>query len=455
MQKNMGAKPKSVSELTGEIQEYFHRSFQFVSVVGEITGLSRPSSGHYYLSLKDENARISAVIFRNQARFLSVKLRDGMQVICTGRVSIYEPRGTYQLIVDRVESLGSGTLHAEFEKLKNLLRRQGYFARTRKKQIPRAIAKIALITSPTGAALRDFLAVCENRFTDFSIVVLPTAVQGPQASEKIVKAIAMANKTNAELIILTRGGGSIEDLWPFNEKNVAEAIYLSELPVISAIGHETDFTIADFCADLRCATPTAAAQHVSQDKPQLINRVIREKQRLTAIFSRLLQRREEQLGTLRERLSLLDHFYDKKALMLDYLFMNIVNRYKSYLDQSAYDLLNVRSRIQQHDPSNKIELKQQEVAFQQNRITQGMVHLLEKRGAALAAATSRIDSVSPLATLARGYSIVQKISPEKSKPVRVVIDAAQVKPGDKLQILLQKGRITTVVSTTNESSVRK
>ncbi len=440
---------KSVSEITSEIQEYFHHSFHFVKIIGEVSGLSIPSSGHHYFSLKDENSRLRAVIFRNQTRYLTESLRDGMQVICTGRISVYEPRGEYQIIIDSVQVVGSGTLHAEFEILKAHLKSKGYFDAERKLPIPDVISKVALITSPTGAAVKDFLAICQNRFHDFSILIIPVSVQGVQSAPDISEAIKKAHQTGADIIVLTRGGGSIEDLWSFNEERVAEAIYHSELPVISAIGHETDFTIADFCADLRCPTPTAAAQHLTRDKQRFTNLLTREKHKLINSFSRLVQDREYELVNLHNRLTKLDYFYDKRSLKLDYLRMNIIEKFSTVLDKNGYDLLTVLSRIHQCNPARKIELRQQEVSFQHSRMIRATLHFLENRNSALAAAASRIDSVSPLATLSRGYSIVQKIPPEKPEESRVITEANQVKTGDKLQITLKKGKIISEVSSTS------
>ena len=253
----------TVSQISRSIRTLLEGEFRFISVSGEISNLSRPYSGHSYFTLKDEGAQLRAILFKGQQRFLAKDINDGQQVICHGRISVYEPRGDYQLIVDSIDFHGAGALQLQFEKLKNRLAVEGLFDQARKKMIPMFPRKIVLITSPTGAAVHDFLKVWRNRQWGATIQIFPVRVQGIGAAEEIAAAIATVNRElDSDIIVLCRGGGSLEDLWAFNEECVARAIADSTLAIVTAIGHEVDFTIADFCADLRAPTPTGAAEQI-------------------------------------------------------------------------------------------------------------------------------------------------------------------------------------------------
>ncbi|RPH38632.1 MAG: exodeoxyribonuclease VII large subunit, partial [Desulfobulbaceae bacterium] len=272
----------TVSQATQSIKYLLEDSFRFIHVRGEISNLKIPYSGHQYFILKDSSAQLRAVLFKTQERYLSRPLADGQQVLCHGRISVYEQRGEYQLIIDIVENLGSGELQIKFEKLKKKLADEGLFAGSRKKPLPPFPEKIILLTSPSGAAVHDFLTVWHNRRSSVAIQILPVRVQGKGAGEEIAAALDLANnKLTADMIVLCRGGGSIEDLWAFNEECVARAIARSAIPVVTGIGHEIDFTIADFCADLRAPTPTGAAERIIPD---------------TLLLRRQIADREKQLG---------------------------------------------------------------------------------------------------------------------------------------------------------------
>jgi exodeoxyribonuclease VII large subunit len=268
----------TVTELTASIRGILETEFPFVTVTGEISNLRKPYSGHLYFTLKDENSQLKTVLFKMQQKYLRELPLDGQQVICRGRISVYEPRGEYQLIVDYIERMGTGELQVAFENLKLKLDQEGLFDQDHKKQIPRFPSRVALVTSPEGAALYDFLKVALQRFPSQPIEIYPVRVQGKEAAPEICEALATLNLRNrCDVIVLCRGGGSIEDLWSFNEESVARAIYESNVPVVSAIGHEIDCTISDFVADLRSPTPTAAAEAVIPNKLILADHV----QRLT------------------------------------------------------------------------------------------------------------------------------------------------------------------------------
>jgi exodeoxyribonuclease VII large subunit len=248
----------TVTELTKSIRGILETEFPFVTVTGEISNLRQPYSGHLYFTLKDENSQLKAVLFKTQQKYLRELPEEGQEVICRGRISVYEPRGEYQLIIDFVERLGTGELQIAFENLKLKLAQEGLFAQEAKKEIPQFPSRVALVTSPEGAALYDFLKVALQRFPSQPIEIYPVRVQGKEAAPEICEALAVLNRLKrSNVIVLCRGGGSIEDLWPFNEESVARAIFQSAIPVVSAIGHEIDFTIADFVADLRVPTPTS------------------------------------------------------------------------------------------------------------------------------------------------------------------------------------------------------
>ncbi|RLB32513.1 MAG: exodeoxyribonuclease VII large subunit, partial [Deltaproteobacteria bacterium] len=271
---NQKGKIYTVSRLTEEIKELLEGTFDFIWVEGEISNFRIPTSGHYYMALKDERAQIRAIMFRPQARYLKFTPEDGMRVIAQGRIGVYEPRGEYQIILDYLEPLGVGALALAFEQLKKKLAAQGIFDEKVKKPLPFLPQKVAVITSPTGAAIRDFLKIIHRRFANIEIIIVPVKVQGDQAAAEIVEAIEIVNRElDVDVIVLTRGGGSLEDLWAFNEEKVALAIRASKVPVVSAVGHEIDTTISDLAADLRAPTPSAAAEILVVEKESLKNRI--------------------------------------------------------------------------------------------------------------------------------------------------------------------------------------
>jgi exodeoxyribonuclease VII large subunit len=262
----------TVSELTREIKDILEMQFADILVEGEISNLKAPPSGHIYFTLKDDLSQIRVVLFKNQARTLRFSPEDGLQVICRGRVSLYEKRGEYQLILEEMEPKGIGALQLAFLQLKERLEREGFFDPSRKRQIPMVPQKIGIVTSPTGAVIRDMLHIIERRFENVHLLLFPVRVQREGAASEIAKGIEYFNEQmEVDVIIVARGGGSLEDLWAFNEEEVAKAIFYSKIPILSAVGHETDYTISDFVADLRAPTPSAAAELVVRDKREIKN----------------------------------------------------------------------------------------------------------------------------------------------------------------------------------------
>ena len=386
----------TVSELTSLIKSTLEGSFPDVWVEGEIYNLRIPSSGHVYFTIKDNSSQIRAVIFRSSARTIRFIPKDGLHVLCRGRITIYEFRGEYQLIVDYMEPMGVGALLLAFEQLKKRLSEEGLFDEARKRPIPILPQKIGIVTSPTGAAIRDILKVIERRFANVEIVIAPALVQGERAAPEIVDAIRELNNIdNIEVIILARGGGGIEDLWPFNEEIVARAIYNSKIPVISAVGHEIDYTIADFVADLRAPTPSAAAEMVVKNKEDMQGLV-------RALYSRLAYAR----GT----------FFEKRRERLKSIMQRILS------------------------PEQEINRYIQRLDDLDNRITVGIKRTLRDRRLHVEGLIKLLDSLSPLSILARGYSITYKL-PSCS----LIKSSADVHRGDKVDIRLHEGNIICIV----------
>ena len=386
----------TVSELTSLIKSTLEGSFPDVWVEGEIYNLRIPSSGHVYFTIKDNSSQIRAVIFRSSARTIRFIPKDGLHVLCRGRITIYEFRGEYQLIVDYMEPMGVGALLLAFEQLKKRLSEEGLFDEARKRPIPILPQKIGIVTSPTGAAIRDILKVIERRFANVEIVIAPALVQGERAAPEIVDAIRELNNIdNIEVIILARGGGGIEDLWPFNEEIVARAIYNSNIPVISAVGHEIDYTIADFVADLRAPTPSAAAEMVVKNKEDMQGLV-------RALYSRLAYAR----GT----------FFEKRRERLKSIMQRVLS------------------------PEQEINRYIQRLDDLDNRITVGIKRTLRDRRLHVEGLIKLLDSLSPLSILARGYSITYKL-PSCS----LIKSSADVHRGDKVDIRLHEGNIICIV----------
>ncbi|MFO7761476.1 MAG: exodeoxyribonuclease VII large subunit [Thermodesulfobacteriota bacterium] len=436
-------KIQSVTELSRSIRGLLETEFPFVSVRGEISNLKKPYSGHIYCTLKDQGAQIRTVLFKSQQRWLSFTPEEGIGVICRGRLSVYEPRGEYQIIVDTLEKEGAGQLQIAFEELKKKLEAEGLFSATRKKELPFFPEKISLITSPHGAALYDFLRLARQRFPGASIDIFPVKVQGDGAAREIITALELLNKRAVnnkdaadQVIVLCRGGGSIEDLWTFNEEKLARAITASAIPVISAVGHEIDFTIADFAADHRSATPTAAAREILPNRSVLKQDLLKLKKRSTTAVIRKIETLRQHLLFQRRRLgdplSLLSHF----SLRLDNLHSKLNTGIKTFINYKRYRYHGVLSRFKGQKPDVQIARQKMELRAKTERLTIFMQRQLENKINRLACTASRLESVSPLAVLERGYAIVRKL------PGREVInDSRQIKKGDRIEIKLHKGLI--------------
>lgn len=433
---------QTVKEITQSIRAILETSFPFVSVVGEISNLRKPFSGHLYFTLKDSEAQLRAVLFKPQQRYLKCTPEDGMEVLCRGRISLYEARGEYQLIVDYLERTGEGGLQLAFDALKKRLAEEGLFAEERKKQLPMLPEKITIITSPQGAAIRDFLKVAARRFAAIPIEIMPVRVQGDGAAQEICEAIRLCNSmATSSVIVLCRGGGSLEDLWAFNEEVLARAIADSKIPVVSAVGHEVDYTIADFVADLRAATPTAAAEMIIPDRTLLAHKVKTLRtglaKNLTDNIARLRQQVDSHRRVLRDPTAVLDNF----RLATDHALSSLLHAVADTIHRGQLALADQRQVLAQHNPEQRLRHQQQWTNKLQKDLCTAMRHQLQRKWSSLTSGVTVLDAVSPLKILGRGYSIVQ------DRERRMVIkDASQVNKGDNLHITLHRGTLECQVT---------
>ena len=388
----------TVSGLNREARELLESGLGKVWVEGELSNLSRPASGHWYFSIKDQEAQVRCAMFRGRNTKVTFAPKDGQKVLIGARVSLYEPRGDYQLQVEAMEDAGAGALQRAFEELKKKLAAEGLFAEELKRPLPRVPRRIGVITSPSGAAIRDILHILAARFPAAEVIVYPVPVQGTAAAPAIVAAIALANRrAECDVLILARGGGSLEDLWPFNDERVARAIRASDIPLVSGVGHEVDFTIADFAADLRAPTPSGAAQLVVPDADEWLRALDALQDRFDAAIRRAFATTQEALSRLGARLT-------------------------------------------RAHPGTRINQHAQRLDELEQRLQRGIDRLLERRQTRFAGLARALNAVSPLATLDRGYSIVV------AADGALLTDVANVKVGDALRIRLAKGQLEANVS---------
>lgn len=435
----------SVSQLNRLAKQLLEDCFAQVSVTGELSTLSRPSSGHWYFTLKDERAQIRCAFFRNRNMRVNFQPQPGQQVVVRGKVSLYEGRGDYQLIVEHMQPAGAGALAAAFEALKAELQAAGWFDPALKKPLPPAIKHIAIITSPTGAALQDIVAVLKRRWPAMKVTLLPVLVQGEQAAGQIQRAIAQANQLarsashNVDLILLTRGGGSLEDLWPFNERVVAEAIYQSELPVVSAVGHEVDFSIADFVADLRAATPSAAAELLSPDQSEINSKVQLLRGRLVRAQRRRLQHQREQLQQLNRRIRDPRSRLREQAQRLDELEMRLRRQWQSSQRQRLARLAGLQQQMLLLSPDRQHATRLNALTQLQARLQRSVQEQMRRRAQQLQALQSQLRQLGPEQTLSRGYAIVL------DQQGRAVRRAADLQQGQRLRGRFAEGQVALTV----------
>jgi len=440
----------TVSELTWRIKEQLESAFTGLWVEGEISNLRSPTSGHVYFTLKDEAAQLKAVLFRSRLRHLRFEPTDGLKVLAFGALDVYAARGEYQLVVEVLEPRGIGALQLAFEQLKDRLGREGLFDPGRKRPLPVLPQKIGLVTSPTGAAIRDILNILTRRFANLHVLIAPVRVQGEEAPREIVEALQMLNRVpRLDVIIVARGGGSLEDLWAFNEEAVARAISASRAPVISAVGHETDYTIADFVADLRAPTPSAAAELVVREKDALVRSVLQLRARLQAAIEQRLALLEDRLTWLRSRRVLTDPTRPLRDLArrLDDLTMRFPLALRRRGERAALRLQHARTNLLLLSPLARITNRARILEQWGDRLGRAGRHGLQARTARFVGAVAQLESLSPLAVLSRGYSICRVGE-------RIVRSAADATPGDRLHVLLHRGELECRVESSREGSPR-
>jgi exodeoxyribonuclease VII large subunit len=419
-------------------------------VEGELSNVSIPSSGHWYFTLKDDQAQVRCAMFRNRNMLVRFKPQQGQHVLIRARVSLYEGRGDYQIIAEHMEEAGAGALQRAFDALKLKLANEGLFDEDHKKELPSLPKHIAVITSPTGAAIRDILNVLERRFPSIPVTVIPVAVQGKEAAPQIVKAIQLANRARLvdeepfDVIILSRGGGSLEDLWPFNEEIVARAIYASDLPIVSAVGHEVDFTIADFVADLRAPTPSAAAELITPDSEEWLDKFIGFEVLLEEAIARKLQYLQQKLHWLRSRLRHPKEKLEQQSQRCDTLELRLKNSIHKTLTHYRNHLNTLVIRQKPLHP--EMRLQQLQVRFQQaqNGLSKAQKLTLIQKQQRFNEAARMLNTLSPLKTLERGFALVTHASSEKP-----IVDNKQIKAGDKVKTRLAKGEFIAVVESTS------
>jgi len=433
----------TVSRLVRETKAVLEGSFPLLWLEGEISNFSRPSSGHMYFTLKDEAAQVRCAMFRGKNMHLRIKPSNGMQVLVRARLTLYEARGDFQIIIEQMEEAGLGALQRAFEQLKSRLGNEGLFDTRLKQSIPALPKKIGVITSPTGAAIRDVLSVLKRRFPAIPVLIYPVPVQGDSAASEIAKMIKLADKRkDCDVLLLTRGGGSLEDLWAFNEEELARAIHACKTPLVSAIGHEVDFTIADFVADQRAPTPSAAAELVSPDQYDIQQQLEKQFNRLKRQARSRLQQSQQGLDWLEKRLQQ-QHPGQQllaKSQRLDELELRLERVVKNNISAKTHVLAQLNNRLQRHAPLqqlSQLEMRQQSL---QQRLHHAWERIIANKQQRLVISSRTLNNVSPLATLQRGYAIVQD---ETNKTV--FTDASKLNRGDKISARLAKGSLICTV----------
>lgn len=432
----------SVSQLNQSVRLMLENQLGAVWLTGEISNFSQPVSGHWYLSLKDENAQVRCAMFRMKNLRVSFRPTNGMQVLVRANVSLYEPRGDYQLIIESMHLAGEGLLMQQFEALKLKLSAEGLFAQHLKKNLPHFSKAVGIITSKTGAALQDILHILQRRDPSLKIIIYPTAVQGKDAASDIAQMIELANqRQEVDVLIVGRGGGSLEDLWCFNEEMLARAIFHSHLPVISAVGHETDVTIADFVADVRAPTPSAAAELVSRNQTELLQQLQYRRQRLEIALDRLFAEKQQKLKHLSLRLH--NQHPQAQLRIQQQLITQLSHRLQQTLrhhwQKTAENLTALSMRLYKNPLPLRLQQYEQRLAQLKVRLNSHMNLTLSLQQKQLAHLCGKLDSLSPLKVLARGYSITQN---QQNFTIRSIKD---VNVGEQIKTRLTDGNIISQV----------
>lgn len=434
----------TVDELNNAINLELQESFGIVYVEGEISNLAKPSSGHLYFTLKDNRSQVRCALFRGYRNFIKTKIENGQKILVKAKISIYAPRGDYQLIIEHAYPTGLGALQQAFEQLKKKLSTEGLFNAEYKKTLPKLPGTIYIVTSPTGAAVRDILTTLNRRFPSIPVKILPTLVQGGQAATSITKALELADKLAdpyTDIIILTRGGGSLEDLWAFNDEALARAIFKAQTPIVTGIGHEVDFTIADFVADLRAATPTAAAESATPNWRDYLYKITDLEQRLSKTISHIIINLLNIIKNLNHRL-IQQHPETKlfnQAQLLDELYVKLTYLWEKQATGLKNKIKLLNHRLEQNSPSVKIKIQQNKLEHYTYNLNTQILNLLKNNQNTLVNMATRLNAVNPLEVLARGYSIL------KTQDNQVITSSSQVCPGDRINAKLHLGEINLIV----------
>lgn len=433
----------SVTELNKLAKSLLENGIPKLWIEGEISNLARPASGHIYFSLKDETSQIRCAWFKQRQSINANDISNGMKMLALGKISLYQPRGEYQFIIEKMETAGEGDLKRKYEELKQKLFNEGLFDREKKLQIPKLPKKIGVITSPSGAAIRDVLSILKRRFPLLPIVIFPITVQGDNAAPDIENALKKANlRADCDVLILTRGGGSLEDLWAFNEEIVARAIHTSKIPIISAIGHETDTTIADFVSDIRAPTPSGAAEIVTPDQSELLNLLETTSRRIEHETNQYINSKSQSMDWLSKRLS------QSSPLMTVRKKIEISGNLRKLLFSSIGHNLsfhtkavdNFKFRLNSSSPTLKIQRAISHLSEMQLKITASTKSSLTKFNSQLTALGKTLDSLSPLKTLDRGYAVARD-----SKTKKIISNSEKVSINSRIDIKLAKGEIAAKV----------
>ncbi|MBN2382489.1 exodeoxyribonuclease VII large subunit [bacterium] len=443
--------PLTVTQLTRSIKNTLERNFGSVWVQGEISNLALPRSGHMYFTLKDDQTQIRAVMFRSALRGLKFTPEEGLEIIVSGNITVYESRGEYQIIVSFMEPKGKGALQLAFEQLKAKLAAEGLFAPQHKKPLPPFPRTIGIVTSSTGAAIHDLLNILERRFSNVRVLLFPTKVQGKEAAPEIVEGIVtLGRRDDIDVIIIGRGGGSIEDLWPFNEEIVARAIYACPVPIISAVGHETDFTIADFVADVRAPTPSAAAELVVRNKDDLINQ-------LRAVDQFLINAIRQKVDFYWTRLQALvqrplyyepERYFYQKQLGLDELRNRLGHTVGQQVADWSASFTVQAQKLALMSPIHTIDLAQSELSDRSSRLFEVLQRGLERRKQDFRHVVAKLETLSPLGQLARGYSIV--LGPDQDSVIKRVAD---LQIDQHLRLQFHDGQACCAVEQINQTTL--
>lgn len=428
----------TVSRLNQTVRQLLEQSVGQIWLSGEISNFSQPASGHWYFTLKDDTAQVRCAMFRNSNRRVTFYPRHGQQILVRAVITLYEPRGDYQILVESMQPAGAGVLQQKYEQLKAKLSAEGLFDQQRKKPLPSPLHCVGVITSQTGAALRDILQILKRRDPSLAVVVYPTAVQGEEAATQIVRAIALANiRQECDALIVGRGGGSLEDLWSFNDERVARAIFASTIPLVSAVGHETDVTIADFVADLRAPTPSAAAEIVSRNQAELLRQLRSGQQRLTMAMDYYLAGCGQRLTKLHHRLQQ-QHprlRLARQQTTLAQLRQRLYLAVGSQLKRASCNQQHLALRLGRQNPLSAVHHAQSHIQRLEYRLACNIRDRLSTLRQHFASTLAHLEAVSPLATLARGYSVTT------TSDGKVLSQAERVKAGDTLTTRLRDGWI--------------